>query len=159
MIAIRSALPMIARRMKVYWVLARSFLFFAVLSPVTHSFAGMERSGRELLQEELQAPRYEFAVESAYLFGFINSRHSYEIGAEFLTARVRLGVIENDSWLRGYNQFYLTAMAQPIFRGIEDSYFGFNIGMRYNFVRPYWRLVPYISGGLGLGWIDRKSVV
>src|SRR5258708_6720034 len=38
--------------------------------------------------------------------------------------------------------------------GVENHYFGVNFGGRYNFVRPYWRLVPYFSGGLGLGWID-----
>lgn len=157
MIAIRLTLPMVARRMKVSWVIAHFVLVLASFFPSAQTFAGTEGSGRELLQEELYAPRYEFAVESAYLFGFINSTHSYEIGAEFLTARVRWGVIENGSWLRGYNQIYVTAMAQPIFRGIEDNYFGFNIGMRYNFVRPNWRLVPYISGGLGLGWLNSRS--
>jgi opacity protein-like surface antigen len=29
-----------------------------------------------------------------------------------------------------------------------------NFGARYNFVQPNSRLVPYFSGGLGLGWID-----
>src|SRR6266516_3429131 len=92
--------------------------------------------------------------ETGNLFGAINSPASYEIGAEFLTARVRWGVVQDDSWLRGYNQFYVSAIAEPIFRGPENHYFGFNFGLRYNFVRPGSRLVPYFSGGLGLGWID-----
>lgn len=145
--------------MKVSRVIAHFVFVLAAVFLTPHAFAGAEPSGRELLRQEVDAPRYEFAVESAYLFGFINSQHSYEIGAEFLTARVRWGAIENDSWLRGYNQFYATVMAQPIFRGIEDNYFGFNLGMRYNFVRPNWRLVPYISGGLGLGWLNSRSNV
>jgi hypothetical protein len=140
--------------MKVFRVIAHLVFLLAVLAATAQTFAGTERSGRELLQEGVHAPHFEVAVESAYLFGFINSRHSYEIGAELLTARVRWGKIDNDGWLRGYNQFYVTAMGEPIFRGIEDHYFGFNTGMRYNFVRPYWRLVPYISGGLGLGWLN-----
>ena len=80
--------------------------------------------------------------------------NSYEIGAEFLTARVRWGTMKTDNWFRGYNQFYITAMAEPIFRGVENHYFGLNFGSRYNFVRPGTRFVPYISVGLGLGWID-----
>jgi len=28
----------------------------------------------------------------------------------------------------------MSAMAEPIFRGIENYYFGFNLGFRYNFV-------------------------
>jgi hypothetical protein len=116
-------------------------------------------AGSEIVNENpsaLNAPRLEVAVESAYLLGFINSPHSYEIGAEFLTARVRWGAVQSDGWLRGYNQFYVSAVAEPIFRGIENHYFGINFGMRYNFVRPGSRLVPYISGGLGLGWIDSR---
>jgi hypothetical protein len=98
--------------------------------------------------------RFEFALESAYLFGVINPPRDYQVGAEFITARIRWGVIQSDNWLRGYNQFYISAIAEPIFKGIENHYFGLNFGMRYNFVQPDSRFVPYISGGLGLGWID-----
>jgi opacity protein-like surface antigen len=31
--------------------------------------------------------------------------------------------------------------------------------MRYNFVQPGSRLVPYISGGVGAGWIDSHPEV
>jgi opacity protein-like surface antigen len=106
---------------------------------------------------EIESPegsRFEVAVESAYLFGFINPPHSYEIGAEFITARMRWGGIENDSWLQGFQQVYFSAVAEPIFRGIENHYFGFNFGLRYNFVRPGSRFVPYFSGGVGAGAID-----
>ena len=109
--------------------------------------------------ETLDAPRFEMAAESAYLLGFINSPHSYEIGAELITARARWGIVEGDSWLRGYNQFYFSAVAEPIFRGIENHYFGINFGLRYNFVRPNSRLVPYVSGGVGLGWIDSHASI
>jgi hypothetical protein len=104
--------------------------------------------------EEFKAQRFEFALESGYLFGAINPPADYQILTEFLTARIRWGAIRGDNWLRGYNQFYFSAMAEPILQGIENHYFGFNLGMRYNFVRPGSRLVPYFSGGLGAGWID-----
>ena len=109
--------------------------------------------------EALDAPRFEIAAESAYLLGFINSPHSYEIGAELMTARARWGIVGGDSWLRGYNQFYFSAVAEPIFRGIENRYFGINFGLRYNFVRPGNRFVPYVSGGVGLGWIDSHASI
>jgi len=132
----------------------RIFAGLAVVFASFQAFAGMERPSITSSYDELNPQRFEVAVESGYLFGFINSPHSYEIGAEFLTGRIRWGVVQNDSWLRGYNQFYVSAIAEPIFRGIENHYFGLNFGMRYNFVRPGSRLVPYISGGVGLGWID-----
>jgi len=125
-----------------------------VLLACSQTFGGIEQPRVATATEELNPQRFEFAIESGYLFGAINPPASYEIGAEFLTARIRWGVMQGDTWLRGYNQFYISAIAEPIFRGIENHYFGLNLGMRYSFVRPGSRFVPYFSGGLGLGWID-----
>jgi opacity protein-like surface antigen len=122
----------------------------------SHVFCGVESTQIATATEEFNPQRFEFAIESGYLFGAINPPTGYEIGAEFLTARIRWGVV-HDTWLRGYNQFYVSAMAEPIFRGIENHYFGFNLGMRYNFVRPGSRFVPYFSGGVGAGWIDSHA--
>jgi opacity protein-like surface antigen len=125
----------------------------AVFLACSPTFAGVEPPPVATITEEFNPQRFDFAIESGYLFGAINPPTGYEIGAEFLTARIRWGVV-HDTWLRGYNQFYVSAMAEPIFRGIENHYFGFNLGMRYNFVRPGSRFVPYFSGGVGAGWID-----
>ena len=130
----------------------RSAIVLFIFVGTSPAFARTEITARNV--SVLNPQRFEFAVESGYLFGAINPPASYEIGAEFLTARVRWGVVQDDGWLRGYNQFYVSAIAEPIFRGIENHYFGLNLGMRYNFVRRGSRFVPYFSGGLGLGWID-----
>ena len=70
---------------------------------------------------------------------------------------MRWGKIDNDSWLRGFNQVYFSALAESIFRGVENYYFGIDIGFRYNFIQPGRRWNPYVSGGVGLGWIDSHS--
>jgi len=104
---------------------------------------------------DFEPPHFEFATESAYILSFIGNPNSYEIGAQFFTARLRWGVNRNDhSIFRGYNQVYLLAMAEPIFRGPENRYFGISAGFRHVFVRPGWRLQPYASGGVGAGFID-----
>jgi len=104
---------------------------------------------------DFEPPHLEFATESAYILSFIGNPNSYEIGAQFFTGRLRWGVNRNDqSIFRGYNQVYLLAMAEPIFRGPENRYFGFSAGFRHVFVRPGWRLQPYASGGVGAGFID-----
>ncbi len=139
--------------------MSRASTACALLFACSQAFGGIAASGVESAKEEFNPERFEVAIESGYLFGFINPPRSYQIGAEFLTARVRWGVVRSDMWLRGYNQFYISAIAEPIFRGIENHYFGLNFGMRYNFVRPGSRLVPYISGGLGLGWIDSHAEI
>lgn len=109
-------------------------------------------------REVLDPPRFEAAFQSSYLLGVFGNPDSYEIAPQFVSGRVRWFVNDTPAgpwdWTRGYNQFCLTLMAEPIIRGVENHYFGVNFGARYNFVRPYWKLVPYFSGGLGLGWID-----
>jgi lipid A 3-O-deacylase len=102
----------------------------------------------------LDPPRFEVAFQSAYLLGVFGNPDNYEIAPQFLAGRIRWGVNDSDNWARGYNQFCLTLIAEPIIRGIENHYFGVNFGGRYNFVQRNWRIVPYFSGGLGLGWID-----
>lgn len=104
--------------------------------------------------ETLNPPRFEVAFQSAYLLGVFGNPDSYEIAPQWLAGRVRWGVNDSNNWTRGYNQFCFTLMAEPIIRGIENHYFGINFGGRYNFVQRNWRVIPYFSGGLGLGWID-----
>jgi hypothetical protein len=138
--------------------LAFAFLTLCICaSPV---FAGNEAVSRRLRGPgELDAPTLEIAAETSYLWGSLANPNSYEVGAQFITARLRWGTIENDSWMRGYNQVYFLAMAQPFFRGPENYYYGISAGFRYNFVRPGSRWQPYISGGVGLGWIDSHAEV
>lgn len=108
-----------------------------------------------LTAEDFDPPHFEFAGETAYLLSFIGNPNSYEIGAQFFTARWRWGVNRNEqSIFRGYNQVYLLGMIEPIFRGPENHYFGISAGFRHVFVRPGWRLQPYASGGVGAGFID-----
>lgn len=104
--------------------------------------------------EVFDPPRFEVAFQSAYLLGVFHNPDNYEIAPQWLAGRVRWGVNDSDNWTRGYHQFCFTLMAEPIIRGIENHYFGINFGGRYNFVQRNWRIIPYFSGGLGLGWID-----
>ncbi len=106
---------------------------------------------------ELVAPSFEMASETAYLMGAIGNPHGYEIGTQFITARWRWGVNHHGGFWRGYNQVYLLAMGEAIFRGPENYYFGISTGLRYNFVQPGWPVIPYVSGGVGLGWIDSHA--
>jgi hypothetical protein len=129
------------------------------LSIGSQMFAGVERQVSISDSDELNPDRIEFALETGYLFGAINPPANYQIGALFLTERIRWGVIRTDSWFRGYHQFYISALAEPIFKGIENHYFGFNVGFRYNFVQPHSRFLPYISGGVGAGGIDSQPEV
>ena len=123
-------------------------------------WAGNDFASRRLRdRSELEMPSWEIAAETAYLWGSLANPNSYEVGAQFITARLRWGAIEREGFMRGYNQVYFLAMAQPIFRGPENFYYGISAGLRYNFVQPGARFIPYISGGVGLGWIDSHADV
>jgi hypothetical protein len=136
-------------------------LFSVALALAT--FAAAARAGDEAVSRhlrdngQLEAPTLEIAAESAYLLGAFGNPNSYELGAEFITARLRWGVIEHEGFMRGYNQVYLLAMVEPIFRGPENFYYGISAGFRYNFVQPGSRWNPYVSSGVGLGWIDSHA--
>src|SRR6516225_2210899 len=73
--------------------------------------------------ERLDPPRFELAFQSAYLLGVLGNPDSYEIAPQFITGKIRWGVNDSDNWARGYNQFCLTLMAEPIIRGVENHYF------------------------------------
>ena len=135
-----------------------AFLLIAAIASVQPIFGGVEHVESSSTITSGEAPRTEFAIESAYLLGIFNPPHSYEINADLLTARIRWGqYLDSPGMFRGYNQIYFSLVAEPIIRGIENHYFGINVGLRYNFVRPGSRFIPYFSGGLGLGWIDSHA--
>jgi Lipid A 3-O-deacylase (PagL) len=133
----------------------------SIIPILVFAYLACAGSAYDLSQSSLvreQPERFDFSIESAYLLGIFGNPHSYEVNANFLTARMRWGdFTERPGIFRGYNQVYLSAEAEPITRGIENHYFGINIGLRYSFGRADSRLRPYFSGGLGLGFIDSNA--
>lgn len=141
------------------WAFLRGVLV-AFFCCQTLAEAGNEAVSRRLRDPgELHAPSFELATEVSYLWGSLGNPNAYETGAFFLTGRWRWGMIEREGWLRGYNQVYLLAMGQSFTRGPENYYYGISTGFRYNFVQPGSRWQPYLSGGVGLGWIDSHADV
>lgn len=141
------------------------FLRTALLISLLGLFAPLARAAGDHIStrfsatDAVEAPSFEVASETAYLVGIIGNPNSYEVPTQFFTARWRWGVVERDSWLQGYNQVYASFVAEPLTRGPENDYFGISLGLRYNFAKPGARFVPYVSGGLGLGWLDSHANV
>jgi opacity protein-like surface antigen len=142
--------------MKVFRI-ALFALLLGSFSPL--AIAGTDRISTHFSNETVDAPNFEVATETAYMLGIIANPNSYEVAAQFFTARWRWGVVERDSWLQGYNQVYALFMVEPIVRGPENFYYGISVGLRYNFAKPGARFVPYVSGGVGLGWLDSHSEI
>src|SRR2546430_2883494 len=131
-------------------------LVFGLVAPLTRA-AGDRISTHFSSTDTVEAPSFELASETAYLVGIIGNPNSYEVAAQFFTARWRWGVVERDSWLQGYNQVYALFMAEPLTRGPENFYYGISVGFRYNFAKPGARFVPYASGGICLGCVGSHA--
>src|SRR5207248_9627443 len=117
-----------------------AFAACVIVLACSQIFAGTEQTRTEATTEELNPQRFELAVESGFLFGAFNPPADYDIGAEFITVCVRWGVMRRDTWLRGYNHFYVSAIADLIFLGIENHYFAHNLVLRNDLNRICRRL-------------------
>ena len=59
--------------------------------------------------------------------------------------------------LRGNWDLTLSGSFTVIPRGPETRYGAYIMGIRRNFVRPNWRIAPYLEGRAGLGFINAKE--
>jgi opacity protein-like surface antigen len=79
-----------------------------------------------------------------------------------LTASLKIDDVSLDNflggWLRGYTEFYFQGEYQDIVRGPENHLEGLMAGPRYNFVQPGWVIVPFVEGGVGLGFADSNPI-
>jgi opacity protein-like surface antigen len=57
-------------------------------------------------------------------------------------------------WLRGYTEFFFRGDYEQIVHGPENHFEDFLVGPRYNFVQPGWKIIPYVEGGVGIGFAD-----
>jgi hypothetical protein len=81
---------------------------------------------------------------------------AYTIVPVNLTASLKLDDVGLDhflgGWLRGYSEFYFQGDYEPIVRGPEHHFEDFMVGPRYNFVQPGWKIIPFVEGGVGIGF-------
>ena len=90
----------------------------------------------------------------------VNTPASYTLIPVNLTASLKLDDVGLDNfmggWARGYSEFYFNGGYFGIASGPENYYAGIMVGPRYNFVQPGWKVIPFISGGVGLGFTNSK---
>jgi opacity protein-like surface antigen len=79
-----------------------------------------------------------------------------------LTASLKLDDVslDNFAWgiFRGYSEFYFSGQYEQIVHGPENHYEGLMVGPRYNFVQKGWPVIPYIEGGVGIGFADSNPL-
>ena len=96
------------------------------------------------------------SAETAYMWGVIGNPNSYEIGAQFITARWRIPLLSRRMAARLPSILCSRHGGADLSRP-ENYYYGISVGLRYVFVQPGSRLGFYISSGVGLGWIDSHA--
>ncbi len=83
---------------------------------------------------------------------------SYTVVPVSLTASLKLDDVGLDNFaggfFRGYSEFFFRGDYEQIVHGPENHYEGIMVGPRYNFVQPGWKVIPYIEGGVGIGFAD-----
>ena len=57
-------------------------------------------------------------------------------------------------WFRGYSEFYFRGDYDFIVHGPENRFEDVLFGPRYNFVQPGWKIIPFVEGGVGIGFAD-----
>jgi opacity protein-like surface antigen len=83
---------------------------------------------------------------------------AYTVVPILFTASLKLDDVGLDNYLggflRGYSEFFFRGDYEQIVHGPENHYEGIMVGPRYNFVQQGWPVIPYIEGGVGLGFAD-----
>lgn len=114
--------------------------------------------------------KLEFSLETGWLptnipfvFDFLVSDHyvrtplDYTLVPIIASLRWHLGNVGGPWILRGNTDLTFSPSFTVIPRGPETRYAAFNLGVRRNFVRPNWRIAPYVETRGGLGFIDAKG--
>jgi hypothetical protein len=80
-----------------------------------------------------------------------------------LSASLKIDEVSLDNflggWLRGYTEFFFRGDYEQIVHGPENHFEDFLVGPRYNFVQPGWKIIPYVEGGVGIGFADSNPAL
>lgn len=137
----------------------------SALSPV---FAGTEMAGVSAPPPPAQCSmcsEKDWTIELGAGAAWSNVRSgepnkAYTVVPINLTASLAVDDVSLDNFLggvfRGYTEFYFEGQYEQIVHGPENHYEGVMVGPRYNFVQEGWKVIPYVEGGVGIGFADSK---
>jgi len=88
---------------------------------------------------------------------YTETPRKYTLVSIIASLRWQPGNVKGPSVLRGNWDWTFSAAFTMIPSGPETRYWAYDTGVRRNFVRPNWRIVPYFEYRLGLGDINAKG--
>jgi lipid A 3-O-deacylase len=104
--------------------------------------------------------RYEMSLLSGAMFspiGADNNRPTENYTLSGLQFAWMLTDVRGPGWLRGNWELPLEAMGGKVFDGKGSYVVGGTIWIRYNFIQPNWRVVPYMQLGAGAEATDMNE--
>jgi opacity protein-like surface antigen len=130
--------------------------FVALLISTTAGFGGVEEPVATTLAHETESNFSRGAKEFQNVSGaffFFDTTQNNRPAIDFALDSLRLGIMLNDPWqagpLSGNFELLGEIFGGGIFNGPGDVMAGATLVMRYNFVQPHARFVPYLQIGAG----------
>lgn len=132
----------------------------------------LARSAKETASDDRSPYRkgaWAMSLESAYMFQDIpaplfllaghvyNNPITYQLATQILSVRYQFTDPAGPWLLRGTLEGSAAVVGSAIVRGPESYFVGFALGLRYYFIQPEARLVPYIELRGGPGQVDAQG--
>jgi hypothetical protein len=140
----------------------RKFLVTSALAllAIATGKAGVEQPAERLLTQESDSVFNKGAKEFQNVTGvnYFIDRSSDRPSVDYALDSVRFGIMlcnpNGSNFLAGNFEFLTDIFAGPIFQGPGDVVVGSTMFLRYNFVQPRARIIPYLQIGAGLIYTD-----
>lgn len=119
--------------------------------------AGAEADQPDDFSGYFQRDKYEAALASGVMFspiGADRNRHTVDYTLSGLQFGWMLTDVGRSGWFRGNLEVAAEAMGGEVFNGRGNYLAGGTAWLRYNFIQPNWRLVPYVEFGAGAEGTD-----
>jgi len=131
--------------------------FSVLLMVACGTAAGEEADQQTDFSDYFQPDKYEVMLASGVMFSPIGAdkgRHTVDYTLTGLQFGWMLTDVGRPVWWRGNWEVALEAMGGEVYKGRGSYIAGGTAWMRYNFVQPNWRLVPYVQAGAGAEGTD-----
>ena len=135
-------------------------LALAMTLSLPHALAGTDMKA---ITPQSCCSEKDWTIELGSGVAFSNVRsgqpnQAYTMVPVVLTASLKVDDVSLDHFLggvlRGNTEFFFRGQYSDIVHGPENHYEGIMVGPRYNFVQPGWKIIPFVEGGVGMGFAD-----
>jgi lipid A 3-O-deacylase len=136
----------------------KKLIWFSLSSAAICTMTSRATAGeQEGFSDYFQRGRYELTLGSGPMFSPVGAdRNRYTV--DYVLSGLQLGWMMTDvggsGWLRGNWELSAEAIGGAVFKGRGSYLAGGTAWIRYNFVQPDWRFVPYLAAGAGAEGTD-----